>query len=335
MARSTRLLATRRPTLTATRLPSSSRAMRAIRSSTDGSSRLGARTVAMRSTDARAAPSDSTSFAWSAADTKRHSSPGARWIARCVREAPRAARRASARPRRERRPRARRACRSTPPPLATRTAPPSAPRPGPRQLHGELPGRARRPAHRVNASPGPLPHARGDAGPAESPAAAGRDDDHLVALPARAPAPPPARSAPKGRPRGRGSSSSPERCASGPAGALAAMVMDYSMTSPTVTFPGRILFLTEDPALLESQLGGKDLALGSRTTAPRQHLDRRNHARLGLLLLRRDARAVLLVGLRGGQGEARRRSRTAASRSSSAASARGAARRARRRRTAR
>ncbi len=31
-------------------------------------------------------------------------------------------------------------------------------------------------------------------------------------------------------------------------------------TSPTVTFPGRILFLTEDPALLESQLAGQDLA---------------------------------------------------------------------------
>ena len=62
----------------------------------------------------------------------------------------------------------------------------------------------------------------------------------------------------------------------------------------TVTFKGRILYLTEDPELLEAQLAGKD----ARRTIPsaplaRQHLDRRDHARLGLLLLRRDARAVL------------------------------------------
>src|SRR5579859_3961 len=40
------------------------------------------------------------------------------------------------------------------------------------------------------------------------------------------------------------------------------MVMDSAMasTSRTVSFPGRVLFLTEDPALLEAQLGGPGAA---------------------------------------------------------------------------
>ena len=33
-----------------------------------------------------------------------------------------------------------------------------------------------------------------------------------------------------------------------------------TMASPSVSFPGRVLFLTEDPALLEAQLAGENLA---------------------------------------------------------------------------
>ena len=82
-------------------------------------------------------------------------------------------------------------------------------------------------------------------------------------------------------------------------------------------------FSPKTPSCSKAQLEGKDLAWDPDAAAHRQHLDRRDHARLGLLLLRRDPGPVLP---RGPARRARRRptrSRTAASRSSSAASRKG------------
>ena len=97
---------------------------------------------------------------------------------------------------------------------------------------------------------------------------------------------------------------------------------------------GRILYVTRDAELLRKQLGGEDLTLEGRGASRRQHLDRRAHARVGLLLLRRDARSLLPRRAARRRRSRRTRSRTAASRSSSAAPRRAAARRARPRRTA-
>ena len=56
---------------------------------------------------------------------------------------------------------------------------------------------------------------------------------------------------------------------------------------------GRILYVTRDEELLRKQLGGEDPDARRRRASRRQHLDRRAHARVGLLLLRRDARSLL------------------------------------------
>ena len=83
-----------------------------------------------------------------------------------------------------------------------------------------------------------------------------------------------------------------------------------------VTIKGRVLYLTSDGELLQRQLSGENLIFRPRTFAHRQHLDRRAHARLGLLLLRRDARSVLPGRPARRHRAARTRSRTAASESS-------------------
>ena len=56
---------------------------------------------------------------------------------------------------------------------------------------------------------------------------------------------------------------------------------------------GRILYVTRDEELLRKQLGGENLTLEGGGPSRRQHLDRRVDARVGLLLLRRDARPLL------------------------------------------
>ena len=76
----------------------------------------------------------------------------------------------------------------------------------------------------------------------------------------------------------------------------------------------------------EAARAGRPFVSTSSGSRPRrQHLDRRAHAGLGLLLLRRDARAVLPGRPARRRDRARTRSRTAASASSSAASRRAAA----------
>ena len=54
----------------------------------------------------------------------------------------------------------------------------------------------------------------------------------------------------------------------------------------SVSFPGRVLFLSEDPGKIRRQLGGEDLALAEALPSPGPDQHRRDHARLGLLLLR-------------------------------------------------
>ncbi len=73
-----------------------------------------------------------------------------------------------------------------------------------------------------------------------------------------------------------------------------------------IKFSGRILFLTEDTALIRQQLEARDEAATAleaelagasarrRSAADEQHLDRRDNAGLGLFLLRRNARPVRL-----------------------------------------
>ena len=79
--------------------------------------------------------------------------------------------------------------------------------------------------------------------------------------------------------------------------------------SRSVSFDGRILYITEDAQLVVSQLDpakAVDLPFEADSAASRQYLHRRNHAGLGLLLLRRDARSLLPRRPAGRPREARR-----------------------------
>ena len=154
----------------------------------------------------------------------------------------------------------------------------------------------RRRAHRPRRL---LVHARRETGPPEGVDPLRRNDRHLAAprqrarvagdeVPARVPVEPrPAR-------RHQGDAHEPlpfrrpRRRARIPCGRA------IPMSERTVTIRGRILYLTEDLAKVESQLAGANLPTSTNgRAAPRQHLDRRDHARVGLLLLRRDARPLL------------------------------------------
>ncbi len=99
------------------------------------------------------------------------------------------------------------------------------------------------------------------------------------------------------------------------------------MTSPApaVSFPGRILFLTEDASLLEAQLAGEDLADDVAASAPLLGNISTDEITPGWVCYYYDETLAryCLVGLRGGKVAAATRSRTAASASSSAASSKG------------
>ena len=104
---------------------------------------------------------------------------------------------------------------------------------------------------------------------------------------------------------------------------------------PRIRFPGRILYLTEDADLLRKQLAGQDLAYDPARPLIDNISHRRDHAGLGLLLLRRDARrAIASSGLRGGRRREGRDQERRLRRHRQRAARRAAAARARRRRTA-
>ena len=160
-----------------------------------------------------------------------------------------------------------------------------------------------------------LANARRDPRPPEGPSSGRRDDDHVVPLPlerAGAGSDEMTRRVPLCcRPARRH-----ERDAHGVFGLQAMRAprpdgkIRGEMTSPgaAVTFGGRILFLTEDPSLLESQLAGEDLDPGSTSGLALVDNISTDEITPGWVCYYYDETLAryCLVGLRGGKVAARR-----------------------------
>jgi 3-isopropylmalate/(R)-2-methylmalate dehydratase large subunit len=121
---------------------------------------------------------------------------------------------------------------------------------------GERAASGRDPSHGLPGSRRSFPNARGGARPPECAAGPGRDHRHAVAF-ALERARVRANEVARGVVFGFGPARRDDRDVQWTL--LAAMVRDTKMSASSVRFGGRVLFLTEDPALIDAQLAGRDL----------------------------------------------------------------------------